>query len=207
LPAGALVAVVRYVSRREPDPRPQAGKETVALGQLVKRVDGGAPEHAKGASLRLDRVIGQPAENRVKQIEARATQPSVGARAARRAHYFGAVAPRGDERGDDFGRVLQIRVHRHDGICAARVCEASGERGLEAEVARELDELEARVARRLRADERGGIIATAVIDEHGAPGAVALRIEQRGEPREQVGQHRVLVEHRDDDGDDGGGHS
>src|SRR5437588_7718186 len=81
----------------------------------------------------------QPAENRVKQIEARATQPSVGARAARRAHYLGAVAPRGDERGDDFGRVLQIRVHRHDGICAARVCEAGGERGLEAEVARELD--------------------------------------------------------------------
>jgi hypothetical protein len=58
-----------------------------------------------------------------------------------------------------------------------------------------------------RADERGGIIATAVIDEHGAPGAVALRIEQRGEPREQFGQHRVLVEHRDDNGDDGGGHS
>ena len=119
----------------------------------------------------------------------------------------GAVAPRGDERGDDFGRVLQIRVHRHDGICAARVCEAGGERGLEAEVARELDELEARVARHLRADERGGIIATAVIDEHGAPGAVALRIEQRGEPREQFGQHRVLVEHRDNDCDDGGGHS
>src|SRR5437867_8323863 len=40
-----------------------------------------------------------------------------------------------------------------------------------------------------------------------APGAVALRIEQRGEPREQFGQYRMLVEHRDDDGDDGGGHS
>jgi len=102
---------------------------------------------------------------------------------------------------------LQIGVHRHDGICAARVREAGGERGLEAEVARELDVLEARVARRLRPDERGGIIATAVIDEHGAPGVVALRIEQRGEPREQFGQDRVLVEHRDDDGDDAGGHS
>ena len=66
------MAVVRYDSRLEPDPRPQAGKETVALGQLVKRVEGGAPEHAKGASPRLDRVIRQPAENRVKQIEARA---------------------------------------------------------------------------------------------------------------------------------------
>src|SRR5207245_9615299 len=102
LACGALLAVVRYVGRREPDPRPQAGKETVALGQLVKRLDGGAPEHAKGASLRLDRVIGQPAQNRVKQIEARATQPSVGARAARRAHYFRAVPPPGVALGAGF---------------------------------------------------------------------------------------------------------
>jgi hypothetical protein len=62
----ALVEVVRYVSRRDPDRRPNAGKETVALGEFVKRVDCGTPKDVKGASLRLDRVIGQPAESRVK---------------------------------------------------------------------------------------------------------------------------------------------
>jgi hypothetical protein len=56
----ALAEVVRYVSRREPDPRPNAGKETVALGEFVKRVDCGTLKHAKGASLRLDRAIAQP---------------------------------------------------------------------------------------------------------------------------------------------------
>ena len=79
--------------------------------------------------------------------------------------------------------------------------EAGGERCLEAEVAGEFEEFEARVAGGVGADEGGGVVAAAVVDEDGAPRAVALGVEERGEAGEEFGEHGVLVEDRDDEGD------
>ena len=179
----------------------------MTLGQLVERRHGRVTEQAERTAVGLDRVVRQPAEELVEKVEAHAAEPGLGPGAAGGAHDFRAIAPGGHERRDDLGRVLQVGVHRHHGVGRARVREAGGEGGLEAEIARELDQLEARVARCLRADERGGRITAAVVHQHGGPGALArLRVEERGEPREELGTTACLVEDGDDDGDDGGGH-
>ena len=203
---GALLAIVEHLGGGETDPRAQAGEKAVALRQLVERGERVAPEQAERAAVGLDRIIGEAAVERVEEAEADAPQAAFRAGAPNGAHHIGALAPRGDERGDRFGRVLQIGVHRDRGIGAER----GGAGGLETEVARELDELETRVTGGLGGDEARGVVTTAVVDQDSAPGAIGCAVEQRSEAREQLGQNGLFVKDGNDDGEKrgraGGGH-
>ena len=66
-----------------------------------------------------------------------------------------------------------------------------------------LDKFEARITGGLRAHELGRAVAAAIIDENRAPRAAGVGGEERREPRKQLGQHGLLVEHGGDDGDGG----
>ena len=70
----------------------------------------------------------------------------------------GAVLPRRDHVRDQLGRVLEVGVEHRDGV-AARVLEAGGERRLVAEVAREVDDAQARVARGERGRGCSGVLS------------------------------------------------
>src|SRR5439155_509747 len=81
---------------------------------------------------------------------------------------------------------------------AAGEGETRDDRGLMAEVAREAHELEARVLAREIADHRGGRVGRAVVHQDALELVVA---ERGGEPGAELGEVRLLVAHRDDDGD------
>src|SRR5262249_1966240 len=62
------------------------------------------------------------------------------------------------------------------------------------------------IALHQRASDLDRSVATAVVDENGAPRVSRLRFEQSRQPRPEFGQHGLLVEDRCDDKDGGPGH-
>ena len=177
----------------------------MALGELMIGLDRVATQQAEGAGVRLDRKIGQPAENGVKEIEADATQSGFGAGPPGAAHDLGAVAPGGDKFRDDLGRVLQVGIHGHDGIGRAGVREAGGEGALETEIPGKLHEFEARIAGGLGPEEFGRAILAAVVDQNGPPRAAVPAVKERGEPGAELGDNLLFVEDRNNQSDGGDG--
>ena len=96
-----------------------------------------------------------------------------------------------------FGRVLQVGVHDDDRLALRRV-HAGGDGDLVAEIARQADIAEARVAPGERLQHDGAGIAAAVVDEDRLRRLVKPG-EQQVEPAQQHRQHGFLVEHRNDD--------
>ena len=71
----------------------------------------------------------------MKQIKTHPAKPGLGPRAAHGAHHFRSAAPGGDEFGDEFGRVLEVGVHRHNRVAVGGAREPGGEGALETEIA------------------------------------------------------------------------
>ena len=92
-------------------------------------------------------------------------------------------------------RVLEIAIHRDHGA-SARVAQPCAQRRLMAEVARERDKADGRIARGERADRRKRTVGRAVVDEDQL--VVAARERSRRAPVELL-ERRGLVQDRDDD--------
>ena len=138
------------------------------------------------------------AEHPIEQMSGGALEPAVaGARQAARIDDVVAFLPFGDQLLDDLGRILQVGVHDDDRSALCRV-HAGGDGDLVAEIARQADITEARVAPGKRLQHEGAGIRAAVVDEDRLRRLIKLG-EQQVEPAHQHRQHRFLVEHGDDD--------
>lgn len=164
-----FLAVVEDLAATETDPGPHSGEETVFFGKGVERRDGGGGEQAEGASVGFDGKIGELAEASVEEVEAQAAQAVFLTRTTRGQDNLDTFAPSGDQVGDDFGRILQVGVHGYDGVVVACMGKTGGEGGLVAEVAREIDQLVARITDRMGQHDFDGLIATAVIHKNDCP--------------------------------------
>ena len=97
-----------------------------------------------------------------------------------------------EQAGERLGRVLQVGVHGQHGV-AGDVVERRGERGLVAEVARELDHDESRVVRGRRLEQLLRPVTAAVVHEDHLVRPAGNRVEHRDETTEQLGEDRFLV--------------
>src|SRR5207237_196393 len=81
----------------------------------------------------------------------------------------------GDQVGRQLRRILEVAVHDDDGV-ARRAVETGRDRHLVAEVPREADHLEARVAAAQVREQIGATVRAAVVDEDPLGGAVAAAL-------------------------------
>ena len=109
-----------------------------------------------------------------------------------------------DHLSDQLRRVLQVGVDHHHDV-AARVLQAGADRRLVAEVARERDDLHARVLRRERAQLLERRVARAVVDEHELERDLAERGDRAAVERLDV--VLLVVQRRDDAEQSGLSHS
>src|SRR3546814_7169603 len=101
-----------------------------------------------------------------------------------------ALAPFGDHFDDQFGRVLQIDVDRHDSAAGA-VIDPGGERDLLAEIARKIEDLHARILAVRLAQHGKGAVAAAVVDENHLPAGRDL-FDDRRHPLQKEGDRLFL---------------
>ena len=80
-------------------------------------------------------------------------------------HYIKAFTPLVDKHSDDRRRILQIRVYRDDSIARCEV-NARSERGFLAEVARQLEDADTRIAFGKRHKRGQACIGATVVNEH-----------------------------------------
>jgi hypothetical protein len=106
----------------------------------------------------------EPVENQVEAVLEPALQAGFGdARADACDHHIVAVLPSLNHFRDHLGRVLQIRVHAHNGI-PAHVIQPGAERDVLAEVARQIDDLDAGIQVTLGAKAVQRVVEATVID-------------------------------------------
>ncbi|MGC4122747.1 MAG: hypothetical protein QM765_50880 [Myxococcales bacterium] len=179
----------------EADPVADAGQVAVVLGQRVDDREGAPVDEREVAGAGL-----QPGELRVDLVEGVDGQPpraGLGAALLGGEDDLRALPPLGEQLRDELGRVLQVAVHQHDDV-ALGVGQPRRHRRLQAEVARQADDLERRVGLGPLGEQRPGLVAAAVV--HGDDLELAAQLRQRGEePVAQLGNDRLLVEERDDD--------
>ena len=114
---------------------------------------------------------------------------------ALRVDHVEAVAPSGNQRGNDFRRVLQIGVD-HDYRVAACVIQAGGDGDFLAEIARQTDRCNAVIGPPKCLDGRPRIVGTAVVDVNDFP--LAQGIHHREKARMECRQPHGLIEGRND---------
>jgi hypothetical protein len=119
------------------------------------------------------------------------------AREAAGVDHVVALAPFRHHVGDQLGRVLEVGVDQHDRV-AARGIDAGGQGRLVAEIARQRDDLDARVLRVEREQGRERAVAAPVVDEDQLE-VQAERCERGDQPPMQLGGGLLLVVARDDD--------
>ncbi len=165
-PGVAGVALVGDGRLGEADPDGHAAQEARALGHRQQRVQRAAVEQAEVAGVRLEVDLGELVEQLVEPRGGGELEGGLAlALLAHRVDDVGALAPLGDHLGDQLRRVLQVGVDHRDDV-ADRVLQAGGERGLVAEVARQVDDAHARVGRGHAVEQLGRAVGAAVVDEH-----------------------------------------
>ena len=151
----ARVALVGDGRLAKADPHRHAAQKARALGHLQQRVQRPAIEQAEVAGVRLEVDLGEFVEQLVEPRGGRELERGLAlAPLAHGIHDVRALAPLRDHLADQLRRILQIGVEHRDGV-AGRVLQAGGERGLVAEVARQMDHAHARVARGDRVEQLG----------------------------------------------------
>ena len=125
----------------------------------------GRDSRRKSPASRVTGTLAMPVNTRWNSHDASRASGAVGAAVApQRDHDVVARAPLRDQFGDHFGRVLQVGVDGH-GSVAAHVVEPAGQRDLLAEIARQADDLDARIGMAQRHELGEGFVGAAVIDE------------------------------------------
>ena len=170
---------------------------------MVERCGRRAVEQSKGTGVGLDGIIDDRAEQAVEPVQRQPPQARLAAGTAHRAHHFRPVAPCRHQLGNDLGRILQIRIHRHHRVCRRGGGQAGGQRRLQSEISGKVDELETGIPRVLSGNQLDRPVLAAVVDEDRRPDAVGVRSEYRGQPRQQLRQDGLFVEDGNHDGDRG----
>ena len=130
------------------DPDGHAAQEPVALAHRQERVERAAVEQPEVAGVVLELDLRQPVEQRVEPARGRELEARLAfALLADGVDDVAAGPPVVEHERDQLGRILEVGVEHHDRV-ASRMVEAGGQRGLMAEVARQLDHAHARVVGR-----------------------------------------------------------
>ncbi len=198
---GAFLAVVDYAGLFEAQPGAQAGDEAVAFGEAVELVDDAAVHQAEDSGIGDFGQFGHEAHEGVEELEADAACAAVSAAAALTKDDLKSFLPFFDHGGDDFGRVLKIAVDQ-DHAVAGGVVDAGSDGGLMAEIAGEADELDAGVLGVIFANNLGGAVAAAVIDQDDFP-VVAGGVEGGADAAAELGEVVFFVEDGGYDGNHG----
>jgi len=137
----------------------------------VAQGDDHAPAHQPEiAGVDRDRHIGQATDRAIEDARGQNLERALaGPLAARRVDDVVALAKLGQEGADQFGRVLKVAVHQHDGVAASGV-EPGGRRDLVAEIARQRDYPQVPVGGRGRQELRQRVVPAAVVDADQLPG-------------------------------------
>jgi len=160
----ARIAIVLDAGLVEADPRNEPANEAVPLARALQHLHDAPAHQPEIARIDGDRDVREashdPVERRRREYleAALARAPPAGG-----VDDIVAGAEALDERADQLGRVLQVAVHQHDRVAARRV-DAGGRRDLVAEVARERDDPQVRVAFEPVEQEPARGIAAAVVD-------------------------------------------
>ena len=198
----ARVALVGDGGLREADPHGHAAQEARALGHRQQRVQRAAVEQAEVAGVGLEVDLGELVEQLVEPRGGGELEGGLAlALLAHRVDDVGALAPLGDHVGDQLRRVLQVGVDHRDDV-ADGVLEAGGQRGLVAEVARQVDDAHARVGGGDPVEQLGRAVGAAVVDEHQLELVVG---DRRAGARDELLDQLLLVVDGRDDAEQGGG--
>ena len=162
----ARVALVGDGGLVEADPHGHAAQETRALGHRQQRVQRAPVEQAEVAGVWLEVHLGELVEELVEPGGGRELERGLAlALLAHGVDHVCPLAPAGDHVRDQLGRVLQVGVEHRDDVSGG-VLESGGERGLVAEVAREVDHAHAAVGGGDAVEQSGRGIVAAVVDDH-----------------------------------------
>jgi len=134
----------------EADPADEAADEAVAFARLAQCVDDAPAHETEIAGVDGDRDVGEPANDAVERRRGQNFEAAFAAAPTAGGVHDIVAGPIALEKvTDEFGRVLQVAVHEHDGVAAGRVQAGRG-RDLMAEISRQREHAQVRV------DPRGG---------------------------------------------------
>jgi len=130
----AFVAIVLDADLVVADPTHEAANEAVRLARAFERIDDAPAHQTEVTGVDRDRNVRQAARDPIEEARGKKFEHALAAsRPPRRIHDVVARPPTLDELGDEFGGILEIAVHQHDGI-ADRDVESRGCGELVAEV-------------------------------------------------------------------------
>ena len=190
-----------------PDPGPQAADKAVALGEAEHVADDAPPHDAEVAGVERNLDGGHGTEEAVEGEVGETLEEPLLARLADAEGDVGAVIDGGEQQADRLGGVLQVAVDDGDEVSRGEF-EAGGDGGLMPEVAGEQDALEERVLTHDVADDGGGVVAAAIVDEQHLGAGEACGFDVRADAAADLGERILLVVNGDEDGKAGalGGH-
>ncbi|KAF1858517.1 hypothetical protein Lal_00015034 [Lupinus albus] len=189
--------------RLEADPREQALHEAARFRQRFQRVRDVTGEQAEVADVFRDRQVGHVVVDAVEELRRQPFQQRIGlAVRPLGQHDVIPFAPFFDQLADDVRRVLQVGVERHDQV-AARFEDGGRQRGLLAEIAREIDDAHARIRMGLRDEAFQRAVAAAVVHAQDLEPDVRDAFEFGDHAAEEMRDHLLLVIERHDEGEQG----
>ena len=198
----ARVAVVVHRGLAKPHPGEQPLHEAGALRHAAQGLHHAPVHEPEVAGVARDVHLADAVQQAVEQARGGALDGGLAvAHPARGIDHVVALAPARDHLRDQFRRVLQVGVDRHHGGAGGMI-QAGGERHLLAEVARQVDDLDAGLARVPVQQALEGVVAAAVVDADDLPAASGL-VEDAADTFEEGVEVVGLVVHRRDDGDFG----
>jgi len=205
----AAVAVVRGscgtagpfvgdLCRRETQIGDEHAEDAVALGQGVEPADHPGRDQPEVADVLGNMHLARQAVDGLVEapgcpaLEKRV----VPSRGTPRVDDVEAALPLRQQIGDEFRRVLQVGVHDDDGI-AVGAPEPGGQGGLVAEVARQIDDRDARVALACGQQQRQGTVARTVVDRDQTE-LVVQAVKDREQGIQEQREHGFFVVGRND---------
>src|SRR5579883_2596695 len=126
LPPCPLMANERDADLAEADPADQTAKEPWIFLKLAIHIKDAAIHEAKIACIRGNRHVGNAAHETIKEVRSGFFQEAFAlAFLANTVDYLIAFAPLGEKLPDQFGRILQVRIHNY-GSLSTRVMQTGG---------------------------------------------------------------------------------
>ena len=170
-------------------------RELLPADRAEHRLHGAAPVRVERAAEVADAHAGEAAQHPVDQRRRERPPPRVASYGTASAGDVRAGVDGGEELRDVLGLVLEVTVHRDEDV-AAGAREAGVHRRMLAEVAREADGADARIAFVERAEPVEGVVAGAVVDDEELEGPA---VDGGDGPLVELVDRPLLVQHRHDD--------
>src|SRR6185295_7484825 len=167
------------------------------FAQFVYRDNGSAAEKPEISDLILNPLIHKLSNDPVEELRRVALEKTIAvARRPLGRHNVVALIEQFEHLRQEFGRVLEIRIHHSDGI-AGREIESCRDCRLMAEITAEENDFQERIRRRGVPERFGGSVGTSVIDENQL--VMDMACQSAPQRRQQRRQYLKLVINRNDD--------